>query len=230
MIQLVLLSSWVFCVHALSTCTSQIYMNGAAYTFHVEDAKDVKYEALKFCNKYHIASEECERIVSHHSQKCFPKESMYASEQSAEVSSCDPSTDSCPIDSKASKSSVDPLQVDYSTKVGPVLAVTLGSDTKTLQAYAGELPGQAVHRFCRMQKFDDDQCEQVRKKYFELCAIEVDEPQHEKKIEPTEPEWMSRSMESFFQVAHDAKAYTELYWQWIALVIILAYIIIEHHQ
>ena len=206
-------------------------MNGATYTFHVEDVKDIKYEALKFCNKYHVVSEECDRIISHHSQKCFPKEDAHADVRS-EINSCDTNVDDCAVDRETSKSAVDPLRVDYSTKVGPVLTVTLGSETKTLQAYAGELPAQAVHRFCRMHNFDDFQCDQVRKKYYELCAIEVDGVSQDSinDASPLEPDWMTLSLESMFQCVHLFKTYAEQYWQWIALVIILAYIIVEHHH
>jgi hypothetical protein len=151
----------------ISLCSSTVYIDGKAEPFHVERVDEIESAVDEFCRRKVISKSDCERISENHRRHCFRALQPHQSEQNDHASLA--STDST-TENAADMTARQYTKIDYSSKSGPILRVTAGTETHNLQAYLGETEEQTVLRFCGTLKLDLSQCSQVATTYSELLA------------------------------------------------------------
>ena len=160
----------------ISVCSSDIYIkedqgNPSPTKFFSESFDELESSVRYFCARHLIPPDECDRIKSYHSARCFPGSTI----GSDAFTDTNQRNDGVNTDTSITEHFVDDgrsirrkLVVDYGLAVGPILSVTHLQETKNMQSYEGESKEQTVVRFCGMLKLDNQQCKQVEGAYFSL--------------------------------------------------------------
>lgn len=127
--------------------------------------------------------------------------------------------------------------------------MNFGGVIHVMQMYQGESPSVATKRFCGMLKFEENQCVQVRNVFYNMCldsGIIHDDLMDTEDIptnikdndiedinrQGTEKPSSNSAREYFLESLGISSTITEHfkdYWNWVALVIVLFYVILHHN-
>ena len=188
-----------------------------------------------------ITYDDCQKIVDYHRNRCFGE--LKANSDASDVETVISRDQLNDPDGKIEKEERS-RRVDYSQSVGPQLSVNYDGSVHTMQMYEGETPSVAVLRFCGMLKLDESQCATVRRTFFNRCLDsgiihddlldteeeEVADTSISTKDEGSKKEQPDEAKSGWEALMSRISDHASDYWNWIALAIVIFYIILHQEN
>jgi hypothetical protein len=142
----------------VSMCSSDIFLNSVedpAVKFHVNSIDELESTARTFCSQHQINEENCEVLKTHHTNHCFSDKTLETTDSNQFFEERVIGENSNQNQEARLKTEVEVdkdariISVDYSVRVGPILAVSHQSEIKNMQAYQGisHINGQFISTF-----------------------------------------------------------------------------------
>ena len=167
--------------NCVSTCVSNIDVDGNMKLFHTEFYQNFASDLLSFCNKNYLNGKECDQIKIYHIEKCFPDKKVVETVKSDGLDHDEG------IEVKSVNNNKKHIgKVDYSIKVGPIVNIYLLGQKYNLQSYSNETPDVTVRRVCIMLKLHDSHCNNI-KDYFQNIWKEYQNQQREDSRSSNQP-------------------------------------------
>ena len=218
----------------ISVCSSKIILHGTSYFFHSEKLEDIESAADKFCLEHRISISDCKRISDYHISKCFTSDTSGINDSSFPERNDDTIVNYSPLENAVEETAaVTENLVDYSQKFGPALIVEHLGKKYSLQKYAGETDRKAIMRFCGMLALDSLQCNYVGDEFYRLTnglKVEYDKMDLSHSDFQTDSKEKTSVYKSIQHIGASVSSWISYYWRWIALLIVIAYVVFERRD
>ena len=217
---------------SISMCTTSIYINGQAFTFHVEEANDLEASAKEFCDNHDVTSSECSKVVSAHKTRCFPANTVNTDTDMSLT------TEEIPVRVKDEQQKPD--KIDYSQKIGPLLQV---QDVRTgrhasvvnCQAFLGESKLRTVKRCCISLDLNDEHCKLLTSEYDKLLLQERELFSSESLLgegdRADQPEASKSTQhlieEKIIEIINYCNTEITAHWNWVLLIVSIIYVVLN---